>query len=83
MDRVRVADAVDELLAPEHYDFVWIDFASMHTAGHQFLDVDAVLLHRGHGPGRPGSASALEDAYVAGDRAIARVLDSCCRRART
>ena len=72
----RIADAADELLAREHYDFVWIDFASMHTAGHQFLDVDAVAHTADMDPAELARLHiALEDAYVAGDRAIARVLD--------
>jgi hypothetical protein len=73
----RVADAAEELLAREHYDFLWIDFASMHTAGHQFLDVDAVAHTEGMDPaGLARLHTALEDSYLEGDAAIARVLEA-------
>lgn len=73
----RVADAAGELLAGEQFDLVWIDFAAMHLAGHQFLDVDAVAATGGiEKSERADLQTALGDVYEAGDRALARVL-SC------
>jgi Type I phosphodiesterase / nucleotide pyrophosphatase len=72
----RGVDAVEALLARESFELLWLDFAALHLAGHQFLDVDAVAATESLRPGeRAKLHSALEDIYVEGDRAIGRLLE--------
>lgn len=72
----RIADIADELIPEAAYDLIWVDFASMHLAGHQFLDAGAVTAPGAlQGDDAAKLQTALGDVYEAGDGALGRVLD--------
>ncbi len=71
----RIATLAEELLRRESFDLAWLTFSAAHLAGHQFWDLsqlDPAALDR---ESQAILESALDDVYVAVDRAIARVLE--------
>jgi predicted AlkP superfamily phosphohydrolase/phosphomutase len=71
----RVADAALFELARGSFDLAWVTFAASHVAGHQFWDLSQFE----GGSLAPAEAqllrTALEDVYVAVDRAMGRALE--------
>jgi len=72
----RIARLAEELLRRERFDLVWLTFSAAHLAGHQFWDLSQL-----DEPGLDASTrrtleTALDDVYVAVDRAMGRVIES-------
>lgn len=72
----RAADAV-EALGSKRPDLIWITFSAAHFAGHYYWDVDRAIdggVDSVDSEGRRQLAGTLEDAYVAVDQALGRVM---------
>ena len=68
-----IAALAEEPLARERFDLAWLTFSAAHLAGHQFWDLPggrAIL----DPEARAALASALDEVYVAVDRAFGRGL---------
>ena len=70
----RIAALAEELLARERFDLAWLTFSAAHLAGHQFWDLSQVDERSLDPEARALLASALDEVYVAVDRAFGRVL---------
>ncbi len=70
----RIAALAEELLARERFDLAWLTFSAAHLAGHQFWDLSQVDERTLDPEARAALASALDEVYVAVDRAFGRVL---------
>jgi predicted AlkP superfamily phosphohydrolase/phosphomutase len=70
----RIAALAEELLACERFDLAWLTFSAAHLAGHQFWDLSQVDERSVDPEARAALASALDDVYVAVDRAFGRVM---------
>jgi predicted AlkP superfamily phosphohydrolase/phosphomutase len=70
----RVADAATLLLGTEPFDLAWLTFCAAHVAGHQFWDLSQLDDDEFDAGSRLVLGAALEDVYVAVDRALGRVV---------
>jgi predicted AlkP superfamily phosphohydrolase/phosphomutase len=70
----RIASLAEELLARERFDAAWLTFSAAHLAGHQFWDLSQVDARALDPKSRRALEGALDEIYVAVDRAIGGVL---------
>jgi predicted AlkP superfamily phosphohydrolase/phosphomutase len=70
----RVADAATVLLGTEPFDLAWLTFCAAHVAGHQFWDPAQLADADLEAGSRLVLGGALEDVYVAVDRALGRIV---------
>lgn len=77
----RVADLVVDALGRDSYDFLWVSFISAHLAGHLFWDPSEQAAPDLDDADRRLMKSTVEQAYVAADQAIGRIVDALPRDA--
>jgi predicted AlkP superfamily phosphohydrolase/phosphomutase len=77
----RVAKLAEHLLARESFELAWLTFSAAHLAGHQFWDLSQVGGVNLSPAARRALGAALDDVYVAVDRAFGRVLEALPARA--
>jgi predicted AlkP superfamily phosphohydrolase/phosphomutase len=70
----RIAALAEELLARERFEAAWLTFSAAHLAGHQFWDLSQVDEEELDREARVALEHALDEVYVAVDRALGRVL---------
>lgn len=70
----RVADAAELLLGAESFDLAWLTFCAAHVAGHQFWDLSQLDPRDLDQSSERVLGTALDDVYVAVDRALGRVV---------
>lgn len=70
----RVAALAEDLLAREDFDLAWLTFSAAHLAGHQFWDLSQLNGAALDPETRARLRGALDEVYVAVDRAFGRVL---------
>jgi predicted AlkP superfamily phosphohydrolase/phosphomutase len=72
----RVAALAEDLLAREDFDLAWLTFSAAHLAGHQFWDLSQLNGAALDPELRTALRGALDEVYVAVDRAFGRVLEA-------
>jgi predicted AlkP superfamily phosphohydrolase/phosphomutase len=72
----RIAALAEDLLAREEFDLAWLTFSAAHLAGHQFWDLSQLNGAALDPETRAALREALDEVYVAVDRAFGRVLEA-------
>jgi len=72
----RVADLVVDAVKRESFDFLWVSFISAHLTGHLFWDPSERSAPDLTDADRQLLKSTVEEAYIATDRAIGRIVSA-------